>query len=721
MNDTLYDGLDGAEKPGLEGEVARITFRSDDGYTVFSLQSKDRAVTCVGHFARLTVGDEIRLKGDWVVHPRYGKQFNVTGYEVVPPQTDEGLIRYLSSGLIPGVGKSIAERMVRRFGSATLEIIDKHPDRLLRVEGLGKKRVSAIKKAWKEHRELSELMVFFESHGVRAGNALKIYRQYGTEAIEIVRENPYRLASEVWGIGFTTADRIATHLGIEPDAPVRVRAGIAFALSQASDEGHVYLPEDFLRDRCVSLLGVDEACFESALEHLVKDEILVCDGGRVYLPLLFAAEQSITESFRGLLEDESETVTGNVDKVLDNIQSEYSMEFDPSQVSAIKQGLASRALVITGGPGTGKTTIVRAFVRIFASRGLEVSLCAPTGRAAKRMSELAGRPAKTIHRMLEFNPQDGFFRRNAETPLEADVVIVDETSMLDVILASALLKAVRPGTSIIFVGDVDQLPPVGPGSFLRDVITSGAVPVARLSRIFRQAEGGDIVENAHRINAGEYPEFSKGEGDFYLIEKENPGQVAGEIVDLCSRRLPERFGLDRVSDIQVLSPMYKGDAGATNLNQMLQQAINPHGEKIEEIRFRIGDKVMQLRNNYDKMVFNGDIGQVVDSDPEEGTIRIRFDFEVDYDRAELDEITLAYAITVHKSQGSEFPCIVMPVLTQHYIMLYRNLIYTAVTRAKRLVVLVGTRKAMALAVRNIRSDQRFSSLADRLTDIIKGP
>jgi exodeoxyribonuclease V alpha subunit len=718
MNDTLYDDLDETKARGLEGEVTRITFRSDDGYTVFGLKSEERSVTCVGHFARLAAGDEVRLTGDWVVHPKYGKQFNVTSYEVVPPQTEEGLIRYLASGFIPGVGKTIAERIVKRFGDKTLETIDKHPNRLLKVEGLGHKRVAAIKRAWKEHSDLSELMVFFESHGVRTGNALKIYKQYGTEAIEIVRENPYRLASEVWGIGFATADRIATHLGIEPDAPVRVRAGIAFALSRASDEGHVYLPEEFLRDRCVSLLGVEEACFESALEHLVKEEVLVCDGGKVYLPLLYAAERSIAESFCSLLEDDSPTVTGNVDKVLSQVQTEYSMEFDPSQILAIKEGLRSRALVVTGGPGTGKTTIVRAFVRIFASKSLELSLAAPTGRAAKRMSELAGQPAKTIHRMLEFNPQDGFFRRNSETPLEADVVIIDETSMLDILLASALLKALKPGTSIIFVGDVDQLPPVGPGSFLRDVIASGAVPVARLTRIFRQDEGGDIVENAHRINAGEYPEFSKGEGDFYLIEKESPGQVASEIVDLCSRRLPERFGLDKVSEIQVLSPMYKGDAGATNLNLMLQNAINPHGKKIDEIRFKIGDKVMQLRNNYEKMVFNGDIGQVVDCDSEEGTLTIRFDFEIDYDRAELDEITLAYAITVHKSQGSEFPCVVMPVLTQHYIMLYRNLLYTAVTRAKKLVVLVGTRKAMALAVRNIRSDQRFSSLADRITDTL---
>jgi exodeoxyribonuclease V alpha subunit len=702
----------------LTGEVRRITYRSDDGYTVFTLERHGKAVTCVGHFPRITPGDQIKLKGDWVLHPKYGRQFNVTSSEIVPPRTTEGLVRYLSSGLIPGIGRSIAERIVKRFGERTLEVIEKQPNRLTRVEGLGRKRVAAIKKAWKEHKDISELVVFFESHGVRTGSALKIYKHYGAKSIEVVRENPYRLASEIWGIGFATADRIASRLGIEPDAPVRVRAGIAYALYQASDEGHVYLPEEFLRTRCVSLLGIDEPSFEAALQDLVRDKTIVCDGDKVYLPVLSEAEGSIAAAFKGLLDEEAPGLPGSADKVLANIQIEQGMEFDSSQLGAIKKGLGSRVLVITGGPGTGKTTIVRALVKVYESEELKVGLAAPTGRAAKRMSELAGRPAKTIHRLLEYNPQDGLFRRNAENPLDADVIIIDEASMLDILLASALLRALKPATAIIFVGDVDQLPPVGPGSFLRDIMDSRRIPVARLTRIFRQEEGGAIVENAHRINAGEFPVLSKRAGDFYLLEKANPAEVAGEIVDLCARRLPSRFGLDRFDEIQVLSPMYKGDAGATNLNHLLQHALNPEGRRMDDLKFKIGDKVMQLRNNYEKMVFNGDIGRVVYCDPSEGSITVRFDFEVDYERTELDEITLAYAITVHKSQGSEFPCVVMPVLTQHYIMLYRNLLYTAVTRAKRLVVLVGTKKALALAVRNIRSDQRFSSLADRLSDLI---
>jgi exodeoxyribonuclease V alpha subunit len=704
---------------GLTGEVKRITYRSDDGYTVFTLEMEDGSTTCVGHFASITPGDQVRLKGEWVQHPKYGKQFNVAGYEIVPPTTTEGLVRYLASGLIPGVGKSIAERIVERFGEDTLEVIEKHPNRLLRVEGLGRKRVASVKKAWKEHREISELIVFFESHGVRTGSALKIYKQYGAKSVEKVRENPYRLATDIWGIGFATADRIATSLGIEPDAPVRVRAGIAYTLGQAADEGHVYLPDDFLKTRCVSILGIEEESFETALKDLERDDGVICDDGKVYLPVLHEAERSIASLVKELVEEPDPGISANADKVLGNMQREYGMEFDESQLEAIRQGLRSRVMVITGGPGTGKTTIIKAFVRICNAKSLKISLAAPTGRAAKRMTELAGSAAKTVHRLLEYNPQDGLFRRDSDDPIDADVVIIDEASMLDILLASALLKAVKPTTSVIFVGDVDQLPPVGPGSFLRDIIESRCLPVARLTRIFRQDEGGAIVENAHRINAGEYPVLSRGEGSFYLIEKDSPADTAREIVDLCARRLPEKFGFDRFTDIQVLSPMYKGDAGATNLNQLLQYALNPEGRKMDDLKFQIGDKVMQLRNNYEKMVFNGDIGRVVDSDSSEGTITVSYDFEVEYDRTELDEITLAYAITVHKSQGSEFPCIVMPILTQHYIMLYRNLLYTAITRAKVLVVLVGTKKALALAVRNVRNDQRFSSLAERLSDLLR--
>lgn len=703
----------------LEGEVTRITFRADDGYTVLRLETEHDVLTCVGYFARIGHGDRIIAQGRWVSHPKYGEQFSVETYEIVLPQTEEGIIRYLSSGLIKGIGRSMAERIVKRFGERTVEIIDKEPNRLREVTGLGHKRVSAIKKAWREHRDLGELVVFLESHGIRAGSAIKIYRHYGSNSIETVRENPYRLASEIWGIGFTTADGIALKLGLAHDAPARVRAGIKYVLSQATEEGHVFLPEEFLRARCTSMLGVDESSFESALTDLVDEDELACEGQKVYLPALLEAEKSIVWNVKRILMNGSSAELKTLDRALANMQIEQGFQFEKSQLRAISRGARSRVSIVTGGPGTGKTTIVRAFVRICESMNLKVSLAAPTGRAAKRMTELAGRQARTIHRLLEYSPQDNNFRRNAENPIDADVVIIDEASMLDILLASSLVKAIRSSASVVFVGDVDQLPPVGPGSFLADLIEAQRLPVERLTRIFRQDEGGAIVENAHRINSGEFPIFSKTSGEFFLIEEERPPDVANLIVDLCAHRLPARYGFDPVDDVQVLAPMYKGDAGATNLNQRLQDAVNRQGGRLGELRYRIGDKVMQLRNNYDKMVFNGDLGRIVDFDPVEDRITVRFDFEVEYDRSELDEITLAYAITVHKSQGSEFKCVVMPVLTQHYIMLHRNLLYTAVTRARSLVVIVGTKKAIGLAVRNVRTDKRYSSLAERLSDAIE--
>jgi exodeoxyribonuclease V alpha subunit len=721
-NSALAEGLFDEKRVEIEGEVTRVTYRSEDGYTVLRLGAAGAPTTCVGFFARIGPGDRIKATGAWVDHPKYGNQFSVATYEIIPPHTTEGIARYLASGIVRGIGPGIAERIVERFGEKTLEVIEKNPRRLSEVEGLGPKRIQAIKKAWREQREISKLMVFLESNGIRAGGALRIYRHYGSKSIEVIRENPYKLAADIWGIGFATADKMAYRLGIAPDAPVRIRAAIVYVLSEAAEEGHVFLPGDFLGAKCTEMLGIDEVTFEGALEALAGESQVVREDGRVYLPHLIAAEKAVTADLKRL--QEAEEAEGGpevpgLDELLRRMEAESGVRFAQSQVDAIRQGLKSRLAIITGGPGTGKTTIVRAFVELYQEHGLKVSLAAPTGRAAKRMSEVTGCEAKTIHRLLEYSPRENAFRRNATSPLEADLVVVDEASMLDILLGASLLGAIKSPTSIILVGDVDQLPPVGPGNFLRDLIDSRKLAVSRLTQIFRQEAGSTIVENAHRINAGEFPVFSRGSGDFFLIEEDNPAEVAARIVELCSTKLQAGFGFDGVNDVQVLSPMYKGDAGATNLNAKLQESLNPAGAQVEGLRFRIGDKVMQLRNNYDKMVFNGDIGRVAGYDADDDKVIVRFDAEVDYDRSELDEITLAYAVTVHKSQGSEFPCIVMPILTQHYIMLYRNLIYTAVTRAKSLVVLVGTKKAVSLAVRNVRTEQRFSSLADRLATALR--
>lgn len=697
------------------GEVVKVTFRGEDGYTVAKVLTEDgEEVTCVGSFETTGKGDKRRFYGKWVDHPKYGIQFSVDFSEPLPPKTTDGVISYLSSGLIPGIGKALAQRIVTCFGERTIEILDSEPNRLREVPGIGDKRIEAIKRAWREQHGLRELVAMLRSHGISVGTALRIHKQYGADALTVINQNPYRLALEVWGIGFAKADEIATRLGVQRDSPTRIKAGIHFTLWKASEEGHVFLPLSEVFKRAKATLGVEQEDIETCLVELQEEGIVVEEDGRIYLPSLYWAEISVASRLRRMLSLSKVSNSGSQEVDITKVLAMSKINLHSSQKEAIRRAIDSKVMIITGGPGTGKTTLIKVLVDYFEKQGKMVSLAAPTGRAAKRMTELAGCQAKTIHRLLEYSPLEGVFRRDSQNPLDADLVIIDESSMLDLPLANHLLSALRDDASVIFVGDVDQLPPVGVGSFFADLVQSKLVPVSRLTKVFRQEEGGGIVENAHKINRGEFPSFTDPNGDFVLIEKEDPAEVAETVVRLCSQVLPCSFGYDPMSDVQVLSPMYKGEVGATILNQKLQNALNPRGKQFDGTRFRVGDKVMQIRNNYEKMVFNGDIGIVVGIDEEEDKLIVEFDGEIEYERSDLEEITHAFAITVHKSQGSEFKCIVMPVITQHYVMLHRNLLYTAVTRAKQKVILVGTRKAVGIAVRNIRSERRHSWLAQRL-------
>lgn len=699
------------------GEIIKITFRGDDGYTVAKVLTEDgEKITCVGLFSAAGEGDTRKFYGRWVDHPRYGIQFSVDFAEPLPPKTTKGIVGYLSSGLIPGIGKALAERIVSCFGDRTINILDKEPNRLREVPGIGEKRIEAIKRAWREQYAIRELVTMLRSHGISLGTALRIHKQYGADAQSVIRQNPYRLALEVWGIGFSKADEIAIKMGVPLDSSERIKAGIHFALSKASEEGHVFLPADVLWERVRSILGIKREGYEECISLLVDQGGVAKDGNRIYLPSLYQSEVNTSNRLRRLLSISKPNQSEFKQDVISTLLGRSNLLLHSSQEEAIIKAIQSKVMIITGGPGTGKTTIIRVLADFWDEQGKLVSLAAPTGRAAKRMTELTGYEARTIHRLLEYSPVDGFFRRNSNNQLDADVLILDESSMLDLPLAESLLSALRDDASILFVGDVDQLAPVGAGSFFADLIQSNVVPTSRLTKVFRQEEGGGIVENAHRINKGEFPLFTDPDGDFVLIEKENPAEVADVIVHLCSEVLPTRFGYDPKYDVQVLSPMYKGEVGATILNQRFQNALNPGGKQFDGTRFRIGDKVMQIRNSYDKMVFNGDIGEIIDIDEEHDKIIVRFDSEVEYDRSDLEEITHAYAVTVHKSQGSEFKCILMPVITQHYVMLHRNLLYTAVTRARQKVILVGTRKAIGIAVRNVRLEKRFSWLRQRLLE-----
>ncbi|MBU0492059.1 MAG: ATP-dependent RecD-like DNA helicase [Chloroflexi bacterium] len=734
----------------IEGTIERITFHSEeDGYTVAQVQEEGRAGTCtvVGNLVGVNVGERARLTGDWTTHPKYGRQFKVEQFQVVLPATIQGIEKYLGSGLIKGIGPVTAKAIVRHFKLRTLQVIDETPDRIIEVSGVGPKRVRMIKVAWETQRHVKEIMVFLQSHGVSTSLAAKIYKQYGDDAVNVVRADPYRLARDITGIGFLTADRIARQVGIAPDAPQRVAAGVAYVLSQQSDEGHVYTPREDLVREAASLLGVEAPLVEQAIDSLHAEEqvqqetvtyqirhpqgttcgpeSVLKEEQAVYLRPFYYGEVGVSNRLRTLLNVAQSRLAAFTDVDWDRafawLAGREAIQLSPEQAEAVRTALTHKVTVLTGGPGTGKTTTVRAVLELLETRQLKALLAAPTGRAAKRLSEASGRPAQTIHRLLEFSPKEGYrFQRDEANPLDADLVIVDETSMLDLLLTNHLLKAIDPASHLLLVGDVDQLPSVGAGNVLGDIIASGQAATVRLTTIFRQDPRSLIVANAHRINQGQMPVFRPDALDFFLFPEPDPDRAADLLVDVVQERIPRKFGLDPVDDVQVLAPMYRGAVGVANLNVRLQEALNPASPSRAEWRaggrvLRVGDKVMQIRNNYDRDVFNGDIGRVSAIDREDQVLTVTIDGRpVEYDVTDLDELVHAFACSIHKAQGSEYPAVVVPVMTQHYVMLARNLLYTAVTRAKQLVVLVGTRRAIAIAVKNNRPAQRHTALDARL-------
>ncbi|MBS4021800.1 MAG: ATP-dependent RecD-like DNA helicase [Dethiobacter sp.] len=720
--------------PTLEGTLERISFYNDKTlFMVARLRSDDDELcTIIGNMPLLSAGEKLRLQGEWSQHPDYGRQFKIQTYEVLMPRNLKGIRRFLASGLIKGVGPATAEKIVEHFGPATLDIIEREPLRLTEVEGIGEKKAAMIAESLKERREVMKVMSFLQGYGVGTGYATRIYRRYGDDTVARVTENPYRLAEDVFGVGFRTADKIALEMGLASDSPHRIRAALLYLLNQAQDEGHLYLPQQELADRVIEALGaadncVDEEAIARQLGRLLGDGYLVLEslGGEdaVYLSHLFQAEKYVAERLRGLAAFQHTLPAGR------GLPEADGIELAQGQRQAVAMALESGLLVVTGGPGTGKTTTIKALLTLFQQHGLEVMLAAPTGRAAKRMTEATGLEAKTIHRLLEFTYTEGEgyrFQRDDTRPLKAHVIIVDEVSMVDLLLFYHLLKAIPAGCRLILVGDMDQLPAVGAGNVLRDIIASGAVPAARLDRIFRQADSSTIITNAHRVNTGQMPFVEGNSSDFYFMPESEPGKVVEMILELCSRRLPRYRNRDPIDDIQVLSPMRRHILGVENLNLKLQQELNPPAPHKPEIQmgsahFRLGDKVMQIRNNYQKEVFNGDIGRITYINSDDGEIHVLYpdvggEREVIYDLTELDELVLSYAVSVHKSQGSEYPVVVLPVVTQHYIMLQRNLLYTAITRAKELVVLIGTKKALAIAVRNNKVEARYTRLAARLAE-----
>jgi exodeoxyribonuclease V alpha subunit len=709
--------------------VERVTFHNEDnGFCVLRVKARGQRdlVTVVAHAASIAAGEWVQMSGTWVNDRTHGLQFKAAFLKASPPTTLEGIERYLGSGMIRGIGPVYARKLVRAFGEQVFELIEQQPQKLREVTGIGPKRAQRIVAGWAEQKVIREIMLFLHANGVGTSRAVRIYKTYGAEAVQVISENPYRLARDIRGIGFLTADRVAEKLGIEKTAMIRVRAGLGYALSEAMDDGHCGLPADELEAITAKLIAVPLELIGTALTLELEAGELVADAveGRrcVFLSGLYRAEQTIAERLRALAAGQLPWPEIDADKALPWVESRTGLTLAESQLEAVRLALRSKVLVITGGPGVGKTTLVNSILKVIRAKGAEVALCAPTGRAAKRLSESTGLQGRTIHRLLEADPKTGGFKRGDTHPLECDLLVLDEASMVDVLLMRSLLNALPDRAALLVVGDVDQLPSVGPGQVLADVIASGAVPVVRLTEVFRQAAQSRVIVNAHRINRGQMPELNAVEGsDFFFVDASNPEEGVRKLLNVVRSRIPARFELDPVRDVQVLCPMNRGGLGARALNIELQQALNPPGErKVERFgwTFGPGDKVMQVANNYERDVFNGDLGVITSLDLEEGELTVSFDGrEVAYGFGELDELVLAYATTIHKAQGSEYPAVVIPLTTQHYAMLARNLLYTGVTRGKRLVVLVGQRQALAIAVRNRAERRRWSKLKECLAFI----
>jgi len=718
-----------AESIELSGQIERITFSSEDnGFTVarVAIPGQKDPVVVVGNIAQPTPGQCLKMKGEWINDKKYGKQFKLIFCKTELPAKAAGIEKFLGSGMIKGIGPVMAKRIVSAFGDETLEVIDKHIERLFDIAGIGDKRVEVIKKGWDENRGIEEVMTFLMGKGISSGPAFRIYKQYGNRSIDVMTENPYRLAWDIDGVGFLTADRLAEKMGFSKEAPERAEAGILYALNEMASLGHVYAPRDELVKNTCELLKVDNhglilgaitrvaIARDNELPKIVIEDFE--DGSQaVYQGAFHVAEKRSAYLLKSILKA-PRRIRSNIDveKALAWAQEKANITLSEGQKEAVRLAIDNKVAIITGGPGTGKSTILAVILKIYGALHANMLLAAPTGRAAKRMNETTGLEAKTIHRLLE--SKRGGFGRNDKNPLECDLLVIDEASMIDNMLLYNLLKAIPPQAGVLFIGDINQLPSVGPGAVLRDMINSSTIPVAELKEIFRQAAESQIVTTAHRINQGLAPVKGETQKDFFFFFQEEPQQIVDQIVDLIKNRLPQ-CGYDPIQDIQVLCPMHKGIVGGSNLNEVLQQTLNPNGQELTKggRKFRVGDKVMQIRNNYDKEVYNGDWGILTKVDPETQDVTVMIeDREVVYDFKELDELVTAYAISVHKSQGSEYPCVIIPVHTQHYMLLQRNLLYTGITRGKKLVITIGTNKAMNIAVKNNKTQKRYTRLEERL-------